>query len=346
VVAAGGRRWWDEPVDVDVTWLDPDRFDPRDLAGVAAVVEAARVVDNPWRPEQSVSSLAGWLRYGTEGHPPAAAVARGPDGRVTGVLTIGLPRWDNLHLALVRVVVDPRVRRHGLGRRLFEAGLDRVRAEGRRLVCGWAFERTAGVEFLKAMGMEPALEEVFRRLDVLAVDWPRLDREYGTARRLAADYELVRVPVPAPAELLPGIVAMTGAINDAPIDGLDIEDEVFTPERVRGYEAAQAAMGRRLYRLVARHRGSGVLAGHTVVGVDAEQPWAAGQHDTSVVRAHRGHRLGLLLKIEMLRWLREVEPQLRTIETSNAGSNAHMIRINELLGFEVLTRSIECQRRL
>ena len=41
---------------------------------------------------------------------------------------------------------------------------------------------------------------------------------------------------------------MSAAINDAPTDDLDIEDEVFTPQRIRDYEHAQAARGYRLYR--------------------------------------------------------------------------------------------------
>jgi len=42
--------------------------------------------------------------------------------------------------------------------------------------------------------------------------------------------------------------------------------------------------------------------------------------------------LGLLLKVEMLYWLRDEEPQVRHILTGNAASNAHMVRVNEALG--------------
>ena len=65
---------------------------------------------------------------------------------------------------------------------------------------------------------------------------------------------------------------LTAAINDAPTDDLDIEDGVLSPERVRGYEDAQLAKGHRLYRVFARHRETGDLAGHTVVVVDGERP--------------------------------------------------------------------------
>jgi GNAT superfamily N-acetyltransferase len=333
-------------VGMDPTWLDPAHPDERDLAGAAAVMEAARAVDSPQFPAETVSFHRAWLRHGWDGHPATVGVARDPSGRVTGVLSYRLPHWDNTHLAMMRVVVDPPARGRGLGRQLLEVGLARARDAGRRLACSWSFETAPGVEFLKAMGFDPVLEEVYRRQDLLAVDWPALDREYVAAESRATGYELVRIAGAAPAELLPAIAAMTEAINDAPTDDLDFEDEVFTPERIRGYEAAQVAYRRRIYRLMARERSTGVLAGHTIVAVESDRPWYAGQHDTSVLRAHRGHRLGLLLKIGMMRWLRDAEPQLRYVETGNAASNAHMIRVNELLGYEVVGKGIEYQRQL
>jgi GNAT superfamily N-acetyltransferase len=332
---------------MDLSWLDPEKhLDERDVAGAVAVLDAARAVDAPWSAGDTVTSYLARLRHGGDGDPLLAAVARDELGRPVGSLRIALPRWDNSHLAGLRVVVDPRVRRSGLGRALFEAGLERIRAERRRLVCGWSFEGNPGVDFQKAMGLDPVLPEVLRRLDVPALDWPRLDRQYADAQRHAAGYELVRMPGPVPEEMLPAVATMTEAINDAPTDALDIHDEVFPPERIRAVEASLAAHGRRFYRVMARERSTGTLAGHTVVDVDIERPWLAGQGDTSVVGAHRGHRLGLLLKIEMLRWLREVEPQLRTIDTGNAASNAHMIRVNEALGYEVIARIVEGQRHL
>lgn len=333
---------------MELHWLDPDHPDARDVAGAVAVLEAARMVDNPPRPAgDTVSIFTARLRHGSDGDPPVAAVAREPEhGRVTGVLRVDLPRWDNPNLAEVFVVVDPRERRRGLGRRLFEAGLDRVREQGRRLVSSFCMAQTAGVEFLKAMGLDPALEIAFRRQDVPAVDWARLDREDAAARSHAAGYELVRFAGPTPEESLAGIAGVAGAINDAPTGALEIEDERFPPERIRAWEAAMAARGERLYRVVARERETGELAGHTVVTVESERPWLGGQGDTSVLGAHRGHRLGLLLKVDMLRWLREVEPQLRTIDTGNAASNAHMIRVNEALGYEEVARGFDWQRHL
>ena len=75
-------------------------------------------------------------------------------------------------------------------------------------------------------------------------------------------------------------------------------------------------------------------------------PGMPSQFDTSVVRGHRGHRLGLLLKTDMLRWLRDVEPNLEQLETWNAASNAYMIGVNETLGYEVVAEVVGWQRHL
>ena len=162
----------------------------------------------------------------------------------------------------------------------------------------------------------------------------------------ATSYELLRVPGVTPPELLDAIVELTAAINDAPQDDMDVEDEVFTADRVRAYERANQGRRTRWYRLVARHRETGVLAGHSVVAVEAERPEIGHQHDTSVLREHRGHRLGLLLKTGMLDWLEEVEPQLRTVDTWNTETNSPMIAVNERLGYRVLGRALEFQRPL
>jgi hypothetical protein len=70
----------------------------------------------------------------------------------------------------------------------------------------------------------------------------------------------------------------------------------------------------------------------------------AHQHDTAVVRDHRGHRLGLLLKSGMNLWLADVEPQLSTVDTWNAESNDHMVAVNERLGYRWMGRALALQR--
>jgi len=59
---------------------------------------------------------------------------------------------------------------------------------------------------------------------------------------------------------------------------------------------------------------------------------------TIVARKHRGHRLGLLVKLAMRELLATTEPQLERIETWNAQANEHMIAINEAMGYTVFSQ--------
>lgn len=331
---------------MELTWLDRDHLDRRDVDGIVSVWNAARAVDTPQLPPFSVAGTAAKLRHGFDGHPPETAVVRDRYQRIIGVLKVELPRWDNTHLGEVQVTVDPNHRRRGLGRELFTAGVRRIRDAGRRLVLCDCYDRPGPVAFVKAMGLDQVYEEVLRRQDLTRLDWDHLDREYQRAAQAAAEYELVRMPGPVPDELLEDVATMTAAINDAPTDQLDIEDEAFSGARIRAIEAGARARGVRSYRVVARHRETGALAGHTMVEVAADSPWDGGQMDTSVRPEHRGHRLGLLLKLDMLYWLREVEPQLRNLLTDNAATNSHMVRINEALGYQVVIRRLYWQQRL
>lgn len=106
--------------------------------------------------------------------------------------------------------------------------------------------------------------------------------------------------------------------------------------------------GRRMevYRVVVRHRETGALGGHTAVAVERHDPTFAHQEDTAVAPAHRGNRLGLALKCDMLLWLAEVEPQLTTVDTWNTESNDFMISINEDLGYRPVARELQFQKRV
>jgi len=238
------------------------------------------------------------------------------------------------------------VRRQGLGTELLLHLLELARAAGRTSVGIDSWDWPGAVAFAERHGFRRASQAIQRRLFLQRTDPAIVAKLVDEAAAEASGYELVRVKGGTPEDLLDAVVEITGAINDAPTDDLDVEDEVFSAERVRAYEQAVAAKGEQMYRLLARHVATGSLAGQTVVAVEGERSSIGHQHDTSVVATHRGHRLGQLLKASMLQWLAEDEPQLETIDTWNAESNDHMIGINERLGFVVLGRNVEYQRLL
>ena len=123
--------------------------------------------------------------------------------------------------------------------------------------------------------------------------------------------------------------------RDAP-HGANDEPEVWDGRRVR--ERGEAFLRDGLLRshcVAAVRDADGEMAAFTEMLVAPEHPDWGFQELTAVTRAHRGHRLGLLVKAAMLEWLTEQEPALARVSTYNAAVNRHMIAINEELGFEV-----------
>lgn len=325
--------------------MEIEQVDPADAAAVddlVALTNAVRTADSPWEHPLTAAEAIGELRHGWDGEPALQFLARAGDD-VVAVGAYETSAYDNLHLAWLGILVHPDHRRRGHGSALLATLRERAVAEGRTSIGIGGWDSPATIGFAARHGLSQKAVEVNRRQVLADLDRRALDAAYDDALPHAAGYELLRLPAITPDPLLPELAVMTAAINDAPTDDLDIEDNVFPPERIAAYDAAQAARGHRLHRLVARERATGELAGQSVVAVEAERPELAEQHDTSVLAAHRGHRLGLLLKLEMLRWLAEAEPQIATIDTWNAESNDRMISVNELLGYRVVGRELVFQ---
>lgn len=320
--------------------VDPD--DPAALADFVALSNAVRRADSPWEHPLTAHEAWGELRHGWDGEPTTGLVAR-VDGVPVAVAEYSTSDYDNRHVAWTGVHVHPDHRRRGHGRAVLTALRLRALDEGRTSLATYGWESVPRTAFATDAGLAAKSVEVCRRQTLAELDRVALDTAYEDALTHATDYELLRWPARTDEAGLPALAELTAAINDAPTDDLDLEDEVYPPERVRAYEAAQAARGHLLHRVVAQHRGTGALAGQSVVAVDLERPTLAEQHDTSVAAAHRGHRLGLLLKLEVLRWLAEEQPQAATIDTWNAASNERMIGVNERLGYRVVGRSVVFQ---
>jgi GNAT superfamily N-acetyltransferase len=307
---------------------------------------AAAKLDCPEALLPTPRGYAAHLKHGWDGDPGRAYLAREDDGTVVGLLGLHAPTYDNTHLAWVDVGVHPDHRGRGVGSELLAYGEQVARELGRTSVGTDNWDLPKANAFARRHGFEQKAVDVNRRQDVAGLDWSVVQRLYDEAVRASAAYELVRVSGPLPEDLLDGMVELTASINDAPKDDLDIEDDVFTPRRLRAYEAAQAAHDHTIYRMIARERATGELAGHSTIVVQRERPYIAEQHDTAVARAHRGHRLGALVKTAMLLWMRDEEPGITQLDTWNAESNAHMIAINEQLNYRVIARTIAYQKAL
>ncbi|HEX5542886.1 MAG TPA: GNAT family N-acetyltransferase [Micromonospora sp.] len=263
-------------------------------------------------------------------------------GKPVGFLRAKLPEVDNTDNVDVDIAVLPQHRRRGVGRALFEHAVRLARAQGRKRLFGMSVAALpggtprpeAGRAFATALGAKLALVDVRRRLDVTRIDEAALDRLLAEARPRAGGYSLVCWQGPTPSEYLDDVAYLESRlIEDAPMGDLEWEPERMDAVRIRDIEAIREARGRRAYHVGMRHDDSGRLVAWTFLDFGATSPWHAFQQITLVEPNHRGHRLGMIIKVENLRYAITHEPELRAIDTWNAAVNDHMVSINEAMGF-------------
>lgn len=284
---------------------------------------------------------------------PAAAYLREAyaavdDGAVVGAGHLNAPLRDNLRYAFVGVNVPPEHRGRGVGAGLYERLEERTAELGRTVLATELHQpfdapEVPGVGFAKRRGFTCRNVEI-RRLLRLPVPAHRLDELAAHAAERTGGYRLRQWRGPCPDELAEQYAHLKSLLmTEAPMGALEYEPETWDVARLRAVEQRAADQGRTFLTTVAIAP-DGRLAGHTQIGVPAHEPGAAYQWDTLVLTRHRGHRLGLALKVANLRTLLEEFPDRERLTTYNAEQNGPMVAVNDALGFQPVEWLQEWQR--
>lgn len=316
----------------------PLQWEPADTGTASAlyvVYRAAHLADEPHEPPESPGTFRSRLTGDWEGAP--GEVWYLPGDPVMAYYRLDLPDMENTDRAFVFLYAHPAARRRGAGGALLRHAAQRAAAHGRTVLDGVALADSAGDAFARSVGATLSLEEARRVQDLREVAPERICELRAEAARKAAGYTLVTWTGPVPDSRAAGLAAVYNAFADAP-HGEGVEPEVWDAERIRRRTGRLLREGHmRGYSVAAVHEASGEMAAITEVLIDPLTPQWGYQQLTAVTRPHRGHRLGLLVKTAMLRWLAEAEPRLERISTGNAVGNEHMIGVNEALGYKVVS---------
>jgi GNAT superfamily N-acetyltransferase len=269
------------------------------------------------------------------------------DGEAVASLWMGHPLLDNLELVHISIDVAPAARRRGIGTESlrFLEGVTREMARSKIIAeSDWPADMpesgagAAGPEFLMARGYTLGLGELQRRLD-LPVAEAVLARFEAEAAERTGDYRIESFIGPVPDEWVAEYAELDASVDtEAPTGDLDIEPHTPDVASVRVNDANEAATGRTRYGTYA-FAPDGSLAAFSDLVTPAYEPGRAYQMGTIVSRGHRGHRLGMAVKVINLRFLQEHDPAINHILTWNAAANQHMIGVNEELGFYVSERA-------
>ena len=320
-----------------------EQVDPRDDAAFRAWSDVVDAVDRHTRPTDPPTSLEERRAFALRGTEPDAEIVVLPlvalDGdRAIGAAAVELPQRDNQHLAEVGVCVLPEARRRGVGSALL-AAVERTTAEhGRTTVLGYVDEPpgllggSPGRVFAQRHGYAHGQTEVRRDTD-LPLDRAVVERLTAECAAHAAGYAVRTWRDRCPDDLVDGMAVLKRTIStDVPLGDMDWHPEVWDAERVRRREELVAAQGRSCFGAIAVHEATGEPVAFTDVGIARTHPERAYQWETLVVGAHRGRRLGMLLKLHCYSAIAEASPVTRYVSTWNAEENAPMIRVNDALG--------------
>ncbi len=288
---------------------------------------------------------------GSRGLPLVSASAQlAPEPlQVIGRGTADLPLRDNLNLAdEVDVYVRKGFRRQGIGSALLQTLEQLARAEGRTTTVGTTWQKLAtGLDADEAITPKEGDIALDRRLPEHQF---RIKHGYtlGQTERLSmcrlpvpeitvpapVDYEICAFPTGFPRSLYAHLARLrVGMSVDAPMGDTPSEPQLWDAERVAAATAMRTAAGMEVVAAVAKSKQTGELVAYTEVSYNPERPAIAHQDDTYVARQHRGHGLGLAIKMACYRALADAYPAALHVATWNAGENEHMWAINRTLGF-------------
>jgi GNAT superfamily N-acetyltransferase len=322
-----------------ITQLDPgDSVAMGQWYDLMVAVTAQDLPDfpTPSRPEHAARFAYPWPTLTEE-----ALLAWAGD-RMVGAASYLLPQAQNLNMVYLELIVHPRQRRRGIGTRLLDAVYASARRHHRSLIetqtvrslPGGAARDEAGYRYLTNRGHQPGVTSIRSRCQIA-------DHCGGNAATLAeawthADgYSLVQWRDAAPDEIIQDVAALQSRLMlDAPTGDLAVEPELYDADRIRGQEATELGRGHRSYSTAARHDATGQIVARTKLSFEANDDTHARQRVTIVEPAHRGRRLGLIVKSANHAYVRPHEPALRVIDAWNAEDNTHMRAVNAMLGFQ------------
>lgn len=274
------------------------------------------------------------------------------DDLMVGCSFLLLTTHDNTEKAWLDVNVLPEHRGRGIGSLMLGHLLDLAEQAGRDVaICETYLPfddpwHHPDRRFLENRGFTETLIDVRRDLD-LPVPSALLAGWKAEAAAHHGGYRLETYVDHIPDACVASYVDLfTQLVVDAPGGDLEWEAEALTPDGFRRKEANAREAGLETITSVALSPAGAVVA---YSGVDvslADESANVYQAGTLVHRDHRGHRLGLAVKVATLERLQQRHPHRTRIVTVNAEVNRQMVAINERLGFRPVELKAEFKRLL
>ncbi|MCR2826167.1 GNAT family N-acetyltransferase [Microbacterium sp. zg.Y909] len=271
---------------------------------------------------------------------------------LVGRVGVDLPREQGSRTAYWLIELLREAWGHGIGSHAYELVERTAREHGRTVLQAWAEQPPVADGDALApptgFGQVPrdhiarfflrhghTLEQVERAsaLDLTA-PMDRIEQLYAEAQAAAKGYRVVQWQAPTPQERLEGYAWMKSRMStDVPAGAMEFDEETWDAARVERHDRRYLEGGRTLQVTAAQHIATGELCAFNELVLGQDGTAASHQEDTLVLKEHRGHRLGMLVKCAgLLSWPR-LAPESPRVMTYNAEENRPMLDINEAIGF-------------
>nr|WP_201469626.1 GNAT family N-acetyltransferase [Microbacterium hydrocarbonoxydans] len=274
---------------------------------------------------------------------------------IVGRTVIDIPHEEGSRVAIASIEIHPRVWGRGIGTAILPHVESFARLHGRSVIQNWAEQPASDGPRLEArtgFGSVPddhvarflirhgfSLEQVYRvsRLEVSPSTLERVAALRTDALGFSDGYRVLNWMLPTPSEHVEGYAWLKSRMStDAPSADMESDEEVWDAERLIASEKRIQEMGQTMQVTVAQHVGTSELTAFTELGIGPDPTGTTHQHDTLVLKEHRGHRLGQLVKSAALLSWTEVVPASAAVITYNAEENRPMLSINEAMGFTAI----------
>lgn len=275
------------------------------------------------------------------------------EATMLGAVKLIIANEDDVSAVEFDLMIDPEHWGEGAEEALLAAVEEEARTRGLQTMRSWTLHRpdTGGPSLTPPTGFGsiPAddRQTVFMRDNAFTLEQVErnsvfdlrgsfvvVERKLAEAVETAGeDYRLVMWTAPTPPEHLDGFAEVLSRMStDAPAAGLVIDEQHWDAGRVLRRDARQTAQGLTVSVTCVQHVPSGKIAAYNELSI-AERDGATQQNGTLVLKDHRGHRLGTIVKCaNLLRW-RDLVPESPRVSTFNAEENRPMLDINEAIGF-------------
>lgn len=279
-------------------------------------------------------------------------IARRGD-EIVGAAALTTSNSPGTTAAEIELAVDPAEIGRGVGQPLLDAIEQEARALGRSALQAWSLHpvTSADASLIPATGWGAVAATPFS--DLLVANGytleqvernsvlPLVGELHDAERRLADatafagdDYRVESWTLPTPPHLRAGYGSMIARMTtDIPSGDLVMEEEIWDDAKITRRDAQFAAGGQTMSVAAVIHEPTGEMVAFNELLIGSDRTGVTHQWGTLVAMAHRGKRLGTIVKCaNLLRW-RRIAPHSPKVSTFNAEENRPMLDINEAIGF-------------